>query len=73
MVDPGKCGFLSFARGSVRWLTLANCIFWSLPGVEWVCATLANCVFGTLPGVIEVCLTLANVVFCRLPGVIGVG
>lgn len=68
MVDPGKLRFLVFARGSVRNPTLANRVFWTLPGVVGVRATLANVFFERLPGVERGCATLANRVFRLLPG-----
>lgn len=63
MFDPGKCGFLSFARGDwggldpgkLRFLTFAR------GSMRWL--TLANCVFGALPGVIGAGMTLANRIF----------
>ena len=69
MVDPGKLRFLNFARGGWGSATLANRVFWSLPGVIGACATLANRVFCTLPGVEWGSTTLANMFFYGLPGV----
>lgn len=48
--DPGKSRFSTFASGSVRNPTLANCVFWSLPGVIRASAILAKTLFYRLPG-----------------------